>query len=300
MLRTSVLLGVAASLACTTPCDDLKSRAHECRASPGRYVDDQESVCTEVRGELQADFDSFAACVEESPCDDNARIDRCQQQTLGEVTYCVRFKLWAAACGLEPIGVEDDCAALSEGMFGEGFARWVACVTDDACPRGDDDSRYEQCQEGIVPSTVTDLFDACFVIMQWSEQCAGNGFEPFVVHEMGLAQCLAEGEIFTASAYLEYAYCLEGIACDDIAGRLDCLLRLELIDPSPVIAPCERLIAFSDSCGSDLGGGSIDVCARLFARFVPASVDAFVSCVEQLPCGDADVAVVCAPRLQLE
>jgi hypothetical protein len=287
--------------ACNTPCDRLDARASSCKSAPGRYVDDSRSVCTATREELgTATFDPFAECVLDSACDDIDAIAVCRDEHVEvEITPCLDFELWASACGLEPIGTENDCETLARN-FGEiGFAEWVACVTKEGCPIADD-PRYDRCQEIILPPGGAGLIDACVIVSGWTTECAGGAPDYFPVVETSVAACLVEAEPFVAESYLEYARCLEQAACDDVTARVDCLLLLQLTDPSQAAGDCQRLVAYAESCLSSIGGGSVDVCARLFARFTPSSLASYVDCVTAAACDDAAASLACTALLDIQ
>ncbi len=293
----AALLGLA-GVACHTPCDALGDRAERCRFAPGRTTDDRLSLCAALRGE-RATFDRFAECVTDAPCGEVSAIDRCQAEHLGaELEPCDRLRLWAAACALEPVGLDRSCSGLSDGMSAETFARWVACITAEGCPRGDD-PRYDRCQELILPRSLTDTLDACVLYTAWTEACADQGPSFAPVAASSLAECVALAEPFTPQSFLAYATCLTDKACDDLAGRIECLLLLTFVDPTPLAGACQRLLDYADSCQSPVGGGSLEACTRLFARFTPASVDAYAACLVARGCDDQAAVYECLSLLQL-
>jgi hypothetical protein len=286
--------------ACTSPCDALDARALECGFKTGRFADDDVAVCPALRAELGATtFDRFATCVSEAGCRDTEAVDRCEQRHLpADLTPCTHWRAWAAACGLEPMGVDAQCTGLSEGMTAETFDRWVACITAGGCPRGDD-PRYDRCQEILLPGTVADVIDACVALTAWTEACAGQGPSFAPIEAMTLAECVTTAEPFTSESFLAYAQCLATKGCDDTAGRIECLLLLRFLDPAPAQAPCERLQAFADACEVPVGGGSVEACMRLFARFEPQSVDAYAACLETRGCDDEAALIECGSLLVL-
>jgi hypothetical protein len=293
-----VLMATLAS-ACATPCDELDARVRECRYHPGRHADDRVAVCPAVRAELGAVvFDRFAGCVSDARCDDAGAIDRCQAEHLTAPGACSRLRLWAAACGLEPTGIDPQCAGLSEGMSTATFDRWVTCITAGGCPRGDD-PRYDRCQEVLLPDSVADLIDACAALVGWTEACAGQGPDFAPIEAMSLTECMTTAEPFQSDSFLAYGECLRPKACDDTAGRIECLLLLRFVDPPPAIPPCQRLQAFAEACQVPIGGGSVDACTRLFARFDPISLDAYAACLETRGCDDQAALIECTSHLVL-
>jgi hypothetical protein len=295
-----VATALALCAGCTTPCDALDARARDCHAAPSRYVDDRYAACTALREDLGTEtFDRYASCVREAECGDRDAIERCEARHIGEDTAsCLHYRLWAAACGLEPTGTNDDCATLRDGLSDAVFEQWVTCITTDGCPKGDD-PRYDVCQDVLFPPAAGQLIDACVLLIQWTGQCADEAPDFFPVTETDLVGCVTLAEPFSSESFLDYASCLSEIACDDVPGRLDCLLRLELLDPTGATAPCERLVAYSNTCGTELGGGSVQACTRLFARFTPESLDDFVTCIEAQPCDQSDV-TACVGLLQAQ
>lgn len=303
-LRWVTITSAAACLlnqaACSTPCDRLKSRTDDCRTTPGRYVDDRRSICTATRDELTpAEFDPFADCVAEAACDDTAAVRRCQDEQIDtEITSCLQLKLWASACRLEPVGTDDDCETLNGSMGEFTFESWVDCITADGCPVPDD-PRYDVCQQEILGPGAANLIDACVIVTAWTEECASQPLD-IPVSEMSFPECIAEAELFSSESYLNYGLCLQTVECNNFGLRLDCIFRLRLLDPSHQVVACERLITFAATCGSDIGGGSIDACSRLFARFTPESFDAYVTCIEAGPCDDPAASAQCFPLLDVQ
>ncbi len=296
-----LFVALVAAAGCTTPCDQLKANARDCNFARGRYVEAPASVCNTTRQALgDASFDTFADCIlaAKDSCNNDA-IDAClDSQTEGADDACLRYRLWASACGLEPVGTADDCASLRDGYAGSTFDRWVACVTDGGCPK-DEDARYDACKNEVVPESATDVLDACMLITGWSARCGDTAIKLPVDTGTDLYTCVAQAELFTAASYLAYGICLDGVACDDLVGRLECFFALEFLDTSGSTSACERLTAYSATCGSTLGGETVDGCRRLFARFTADSVEAFVSCVEASPCGDTAAFASCMSVLQL-
>lgn len=285
---------------CTTPCGELDARAHDCKTVPSRYADDRRAACTVLRQDVTAAaFDAFADCVGEAECRDPDAIDRCEAEHFPDPPdACRHYRLWAAACGLEPIGTEAECATLRDGMTDTVFEEWVACITTDGCPQGDD-PRYDRCQDVLFPPAAGEIIDACVLIIAWTTECADQAPDFFPVTETNVGECVSLAEPFSSESFLTYGQCLSAIECDDIPGRLDCLLKLEVLDPGDAVASCERLVAYSNGCGSTLGGGSVEACSRLFARFTPGSLDAFVACLEGRPCDDPNATAECAGWLEL-
>jgi len=298
MPRWTIAVAIAASTACTTPCDDLDARAADCKIAPSRYTDDRHSACTALREEVSISaFDPFAACVQEAECKDRAAIDRCEAEHFEASDACLHYRLWTAACGLEPTGTDEQCATLRDGMTETVFDEWVACITTDGCPQGDD-PRYDRCQDVLFPPAAGQLIDACGLIIVWTEECADQAPDFFPVTETDVFECVTLAEPFSSESFLTYGECLTLIECDDIPGRLDCLLKLEVLDPGDAVPSCERLVTYSNTCGSDLGGGSVEACSRLFARFSPESLDTFVTCIEGRPCDDPNATLECAGFLE--
>ncbi len=297
-MRALLVLALAGAAGCTTPCDDLDAHARACKLVPSRYSDDRFAACTAVRQETAA-FDAFAACVEQAECADRSAVDRCEAEHVGQADACLHYRLWGAACGLEPSGTEEQCATLRSAMTDAVFEAWVECITADGCPRGND-PRYDVCQDVLFPPAAGQLIDACVLIIEWTRACADAAPDFLPVTASNVLECVAQAGPFSSESFLEYATCLAEIACDDVPGRLDCLLGLEVLDPGDAVAPCERLVAYSNTCGVNLGGGSVEACSRLFARFTPASLGAFVDCVETYECGDPAAAADCAGLLELQ
>ena len=298
---TFLVLATALGAACGTPCGDLKSRAAHCGTASGPYIDERHSVCTATRNALgKESFDSFAGCVTDAACSDAQAIDRCSSAALnGDPTPCTWFELWASACGLEPPGTADDCQSMVSGMGDLVFERWVLCITADGCPQPDD-ARYDRCQEEILPHTTAQVIDACVLLNAWNQACADVSPDVGAVGGGDLAACVSAAAPFTADSYLAYAQCLSEVACDDLAGRLNCLFQLGFSDPTTATPACQRLVDFAAGCGTALGGGSVDACVRLYARFTEESLDAYVTCIEGLPCNDTTGQLGCIALLRLQ
>ncbi len=298
-MRPLLLFALAAS-ACSTPCEELRQHAEECGGAAGRWADSQDSVCSAARQENGVEFDAFARCVSESSCADAGAIDRCQSAHLpaaGE-DACRHYRLWSAACGLEPAGTEDNCAGVAATAGGATFADWVSCVTAEGCPTADD-ARWQACRDAYLPDQATLLLDACILVQHWTSECAGKS-ELIPVEEISVPMCIAQADPFTAESYYEYATCLQGITCDSLSGRLDCLLRLEITERSRIEEQCEGLIAFTSACESLVAGGTVDACIRLYARFTADSIDAYSRCLEAGDCGDPQIALDCGNLLELQ
>jgi hypothetical protein len=294
-------LAATLSAACGTPCGDLKARAAECHTAASPYVDERRSVCAATRDALgKSTFDSFATCVNDAACNDAQAISRCQSTTIaGDVSPCTRFTLWASACGLEPPGTADDCRSMLDGMGELVFERWVTCVTASGCPVPDDD-RYDRCQDELLPRATAQIIDACVLLDGWNQACVDVSPGTGAVGGGDLASCIASASPFTAESYLAYAQCLSAVPCDDFAARLSCLTRLTLSSPGTANAACERLDTYSTACGLSLGGGSVDTCVRLFARFTTESLDAYAGCLEACACDDTAAQVECGVLLRLQ
>ncbi|MBI5510474.1 MAG: hypothetical protein HY903_17085 [Deltaproteobacteria bacterium] len=286
---------------CQTPCEQLDRRAAGCELAPSTYADRHHAVCAATAAEVGAEpFAAFASCVLDAPCDDHGVIDRCQAQAgLEPGSPCRRYQLWAAGCGLEPRGTADACQTLTESMGELVFGNWVACVTDQGCPV-ERDPRYDRCQQELVPVGAISIFDACTVLGAWSAACSAMSPDVATVGGGDVASCITASQPFTAASFYDYAQCLAPIACDDLAGRIDCLFRLQPTDPTGTQAPCERILAYSGICGLDLGGGSVEACVRLFARFTGDSASAYATCLEGKPCDDPTASVECATLLRLQ
>jgi hypothetical protein len=289
-----------AASACTTPCEDLRAHAEECGAARGRWVDGEDSVCTTARQESGDAFDSFAECVTASSCDDAGAVERCEAEHLPATgsNACMDYRVWSAACGLEPTGTEDDCNGVAESAGGPAFGDWVACVTAGGCPVADD-PRWEVCRDAYLPQQATLLLDACVIVSAWTRECAGQS-RIIPVEEISVPMCLAQADPFTAESYWEYATCLQGIDCETVSARLDCLLRLEVQNRDRLDEQCEELIAFTDTCESLVAGGTVEVCIRTFGRFTAESIDAYSACLTAGECGDPELALSCGSLLELQ
>ncbi len=294
-----------AGFACSTPCGDLAAHAEDCGFAAGRYADDRDSVCQQLRHDLLVDnepsaFDAFAACVVESECSDGEAIATCSEGEYPEAYAdpCQRYRLWAAACGLEPLGTEDGCGDVEETAAAVPFADWVECITAGGCPLPDDD-RYDECQD-VVPPAMLDLLDACLIIEDWTTACAEVVTSGVPVTETSLVECFIQAQPFTAASYLEYAECLEPVSCDDTLARYTCFGNLDLgvLDPTQVTSQCQELLAYAAHCNNGLGGGSIEACTTMFARVTPESFGAYIVCLKSYPCNDVAAGYECGEYLE--
>ncbi len=295
-----IILCVLSSACQKSTCDTLGARADTCDTARGRYVEREQALCTVVRNELgQATFDPFASCISDSKCDDPQTFQSCQEEHIPIATEdpCLRFKLWATSCSLEPTGTEDDCGGLSSGLTSDLFSSWVDCMTTDGCP-AQTDNRYASCQEFIVPSGVTDALEACGLLVEWTEGCEGQTSGVLAVDTQNVAACMLQLELFTGESMLTYARCLEDVDCNDLAMRLQCLSELRFQQDSPIESQCETLIGFAQNCEIELDVESVDVCVRFFAPFTPESFDAYVACMTGSGCEGVD-ARTCSTQLVL-
>ncbi len=299
MLRCALVVAMALG-ACATPCESLKERALDCGYAPAADPDEDRNACQRARDTLGREaFESYADCVMDADCGDTEAMDACLQTAVPEDDPCARLLTWAAGCGLEPPESSDSCQGLNDSFTGEATADWVGCITSGGCPAGTDDARYDTCQEEIAPGGIVDLFDACILLTDWSDRCAGIALELPVDGGQDFGTCLAQAEFFTAESYYDYAVCLDTVECDDFQHRLACVDMLEFIDVGSSRDACEELIAFTQTCGSPIGGETEDTCARLFARVTSESLEAFVDCVLSYECGDPEAALVCGPLLEV-
>lgn len=278
---------------CTTgTCDSLKAHAKGCDGVNIRYVEREQALCGSMRQELTAEiFDPFASCITASECSDNEAIKSCQEThvTAASDNPCLQYKLWSTACGLEPTGTEDNCSDASQGLTSETFTAWVECMTGPGCPTSSD-NRYSECQRYIVPTSVTDALEACGLIIAWTEGCEGQTSGYLAVDAQDITTCLVQTDVFTAASLLVYGTCLQDVACDDLALRLDCMAKLRFVDRSPAQAACESLIQYGTSCDVELGfRGSAEVCERLLATFTDESVQAYTDCITAGQCAEPDL-----------
>jgi len=281
-------------------CQTLKGRADTCDTARGRYVEREQALCTIVRNELgQNTFDPFASCLTSKECNDTQAFLSCQETHIPAATdnACLRFKLWATGCSLEPTGTEEGCNGLSSGLTTDLFTSWVDCMTADGCP-AQTDNRYETCQNFIVPSGVTDALEACGLLVEWSAACESQTSGALAVDSQSVAACMLQLELFTGESMLTYARCLQDVECNDLAMRLQCLSELRFQEDSPIESQCETLITFAQDCEIELDVESVDVCVRFFSPFTPASFDSYVTCMTGSGCEGVD-AQTCSQALVL-
>ena len=301
MRVTLIILLFLSTAACQkSTCDSLGARADTCDTARGRYVEREQALCTVVRNELgQNTFDPFASCITGASCEAANTFQSCQQEHIPAASEdpCLRFKLWASSCSLEPSGTEDNCGGLSSGLTSELFSSWVDCMTTDGCP-AQTDNRYAACQEFIVPSGVTDALEACGLLVEWTEDCSDETSGALAVDSQSVAACMLQLELFTGASMLTYAQCLQDVECNDLAMRLQCLSELRFQQDSPIESQCESLINFAQSCEIELNVESVDVCVRFFAPFTPASFETYVTCMTGSGCEGVDAAT-CSSLLVL-
>jgi hypothetical protein len=296
-MRPTLLTIIAAAAACADPCERLEQHARDCHFAESPYVAPEDSTCAAAEDELgDDDFDALTDCVTSS-CDSD--VSACiDEQTSAAADPCTYLITWAAACSLEPAGFDDSCAELRQTFVGDTFADWVECVTASGCPERDDD-RFDLCQEAVLPESPLELIEACVLIVDWTSRCAGIADELPVPVGTDYGTCIAQAEPFTTESYLAFAQCQDAVECDDLLGRISCLDALDFVDLGPAREACARLVTYSATCGSTLGGDSVDACEKTFARFTAASTSAFVDCVEGLSCGDPAALSTCSPLLEL-
>jgi len=302
------LLGVATVVighaACSSPCERLRAHALGCEAAEVRYVPESESACAGIRKDVGKDhFDRFADCVTGSSCDDVDAVDRCagKHVTGGVDDPCTHYRLWSAACGLEPAGFGPGgtgCGGVSsQSPAAPPLTFWVDCVTAGGCPTTGDD-RYDTCQGSSGPSQLGTLIDACVLVQAWTTRCSQET-SPIPVQPTSVPECLVQAQGFTAASYLDYGQCLSRTACDSASGRLACLLMLAPLQNDRIGAQCQALVAFTETCGSVVAGSTVEGCRRLFAGVTEASLDAYSACLTAGECGDPQAAARCATLLAL-
>jgi len=151
-----------------------------------------------------------------------------------------------------------------------------------------------------LPAGTAQVIDACVLLNAWNQACVDVSPDIGAVGGGDLGSCIAAAGPFTAESYLAYARCLGTVPCDDFAARLSCLTQLQLSAPDTANAACVLLTDYSAACGLSLGGGTVDACVRLFARFTAESLDAYVGCLEALACDATSAQVECGVLLRLQ
>ncbi|HET6345227.1 MAG TPA: hypothetical protein VFH51_09850, partial [Myxococcota bacterium] len=200
LLAAAVALSLACGAACQTPCDALASHASACDTAPAAYA--APASCPALRAEVTpARFDPFARCVEAAPCADTGAVGRCAAPLLSPNDPCLKLRLWAAGCGLEPAGLGADCGSFGAGLSRDAFAPWVACVTEPGCPQTAD-TRFHTCGELFLPQPLTGLLDACYAITTWTQTCGPLlPSEPVLSNPNTYPACLAASALFTVSSF---------------------------------------------------------------------------------------------------
>lgn len=286
------------TMACSTPCEALRERADDCESAAAPYVEDERSVCEATRRHLGSQvFDPFAECMLDQRCDSLDAVAYCQKEYIEEPDPCLRYRLWASACALEPTGTEDDCAA-QRTTTDVAFEAWSDCITEGGCPEEGDD-RYDRCQDLLTSPQVPTggILNACMEITQWTEACRELTPETLPPEGASLAACLAQSSSFTADSWIDYAECLAAADCEDMVTRILCLDVLRVVDVSGAESFCARLMQYSQSCGINLGADSVENCAQVFARFTDESLEEYIACVEAVPCDQPAGTLQCAGAL---
>jgi hypothetical protein len=303
--RVPVWLGLWALLCplagCDTPCQTLRDHALGCGAAPARTIDPHETACVATRKAIgKTTFDTFADCVLHASCVDTGAIARCgATHVAGSADdACTRYRLWIAACGLQPFPSETGCPASADlttvNEWTVPFADWVDCVTADGCPTPGD-SRFDTCQN-LVPQKQLEVIDACVALEAWTERCApltAESSSPVLVTPF--EQCLVQAQAFAPSTFVDFAGCEVVAACDDTAARLNCWRKLGLTDPGDLRTQCDALIARAVQCNNP--AMTVDVCLMTYGGFTPASVDAFIACLLGYPCDNLFAPLLCSSNL---
>jgi hypothetical protein len=297
LLAASIAASLAFGGACQTPCDALASHASACNTAPAAYA--APPTCPILRAEVApARFDPFVRCVEAAPCTDANAVSRCAAPLLIADDPCLRLRLWAAGCGLEPAGLDNDCQGGSGSLSRDVLAQWVACVTRPGCPQVADE-RFRACGELFLPQPLTGLLDACYAVTTWTQTCGPLlPSEPILSNPNTYPTCLAASALFTLSSFEAFGRCISQISCDNGFGRAICLQGLQPVDVGAATPACEELLAFEAACGSSTGGASVQTCAAALGRATPESLQAYVDCMKAAPCGDPVAPVSCSQRLQ--
>lgn len=209
-----------------------------------------------------------------------------------ELGSCARLQLWAAACGLSPAGIEDDCAAYRGTDASGRFGLWVDCISAGGCVAELADERFAACDDSYVPDAAYLWVDACSAIAAFNQDCFG--IEPT------LAGCLLEAQRYTPTSYMAYADCLAARDCADSIGQAACNALRQEPDGSDMVQPCQDVIAWADRCAvTATVGADQETCAATLARFTPASAQEYADCVASVPCEEAGAASVCVELLEL-
>ncbi len=282
------LLFLSMSAGCTSPCTAMSEQAKEC-GTPVSVSEPGYSVCLDTSNELGEDeFETFSECVLDSKCSEEGAVSVCivETDTTLEENPCLVYRLWASACGLEPLGTENDCENLGASFAELDFQLWVECVTRDGCPERDDE-RYDECQSIIAPEGIGDRVDACRMVTEWSAECEASEEYFMEISESDFFICLGESQAFTAESYLAYAECVTALPCDETGGRMDCFLQnLQTIDPDAALEACTKIDEYGQFCGVDVGGESVEGCQNLFGSVSIESLDAYVDCLYDKDCED--------------
>ncbi|MEE2962388.1 MAG: hypothetical protein VYA34_16765 [Myxococcota bacterium] len=300
-----VYLGALLSVLCgcfsSSPCEALKERSHLCGQPKSRYVDSSQSLCHQVRRELTPQrFDPFADCVLKTACYESRAVNDCAETALKltGANSCEKYRVWSAACGLEPTATDDNCSALSQGVASNVFSSWVECVTKPGCLKENDD-RFDTCGSTLsAPPTVMAL-QACSIIVQWSQGCDLPNLGGFKLEAEDIGSCLLQTELFSVESLFEYAKCIQPLQCEELEERLACINEFRLAPKPPTDSNCEELINYLEHCNTNLGFTNKKACNRIFVNFSEESFSEYTNCITSANC-EAEAPGECSAKLKLK